>query len=63
VQSYLSVLQAEVGFAEGFNVDGSWKYPAFHKAMTGFRKRYRLESFSFKQIDKFLWTYGAELAA
>jgi hypothetical protein len=28
--------------------------------MSAFRKYYRSDSFGFKQIDKFLWTHGAE---
>ena len=39
-----------------------WSYPTFKNAVEAFRTHYRLTDFSFKQLDKFLWMYGKELA-
>lgn len=37
----------------------SWtRYADFKKLVTDFRTRYHLESFTFKQIDMFMWKYG-----
>ena len=38
-----------------------WSYPEFKKVVTDFRAHFRLEEFSFKQIDEFLWTEGGKL--
>jgi hypothetical protein len=35
-------------------------YPTFVEVMIAFRNRYHLSSFTFKEIDKFLWSYGEE---
>ena len=39
-----------------------WGYPEFYGLMTRFRDHYGLRSFTFKDIDKFLWLYGGEKA-
>lgn len=39
---------------------GAWtRYADFKKLISDFRARYHLESFTFKQIDMFMWKYGA----
>ncbi len=45
----------ETPFASPYN----WtKYREFKKLIEAFRDRYKLGSFSFKEIDMFLWKYG-----
>jgi hypothetical protein len=39
-----------------------WDYPKFLQIMEAFRSRFSLEAFTFKQIDKFLYWYGAPQA-
>jgi hypothetical protein len=58
VRAYLLWLQKEWSFAEDFEVDGYWKYAAFLEVITRFRKQYKLDAFSFKQLDKFLLSRG-----
>jgi len=60
VESYLACLQRQTGFANDFNMNAHWKYPAFHAVMHRFRDCYDLGSISFKDIDKFLWLYGGK---
>jgi hypothetical protein len=38
-----------------------WSYPHFKKVVDDFRIQYRLNEFSYKQIDKFLWSEGIKL--
>jgi hypothetical protein len=60
--SPLRRLQKESDFAMGFDIYGDdWTYPDFRKAMDAFRKHYGLGSFTYKEIDKFLWLYGGNL--
>ncbi len=60
VQRYLEFLQEQDDFARDFNVSAPyWKYAEFLKAMNDFRKYYGLDSFTFKEIDKFVWSEGA----
>jgi hypothetical protein len=60
VQRYLEFLQGRSTFAGDFNVSAPhWTYAAFCGAMDGLRKHYGLGSFTFKDIDKFLWSEGA----
>lgn len=40
-----------------------WSYPAFCLVMTSFREEFGLEMFSFKEIDKFLWSQGEAIWA
>jgi hypothetical protein len=62
VKKYLRRLQKESDFAMGFDIYGDdWTYPDFRKAMDAFRKHYGLGSFTYKEIDKFLWLYGGNL--
>jgi hypothetical protein len=62
VQRYLERLQEQGDFAKGFNVSADhWTYAEFRGAMDVFRERYHLGSFTFKEIDKFLWRYGGDL--
>jgi hypothetical protein len=61
VYEYLRLLRRQGDFAADFDLEGHWAYPAFRDLMIAFRERYRLGSFSFKDIDKFLWIYGGKL--
>src|SRR6266704_2465001 len=36
-------------------------YESFKNIVSGFREHYRLQRFSFKKLDKFVWLYGREL--
>ena len=48
-------------FSDGFKLSlNDWGYPEFHGLMTRFRDHYGLRSFTFKEIDKFLWLHGGE---
>jgi hypothetical protein len=38
-------------------------YPEFVEHISKFQKRYEVDKFTFKEIDKFLWLYGDESAA
>ncbi len=66
VQNYLTCLRKLHRtewdkFADGFPLSSNdWGYPEFHELMTRFRDHYGLRSFTFKEIDKFLWTHGAK---
>ena len=57
VHQYLRWLRRRGEFATDFDLEGHWGYPAFRDLMSSFRERY-CPSFSFKDIDKFLWLYG-----
>src|ERR1035438_5785168 len=59
VQRYIGCLQEQSDFAKGFDVNADhWTYEGFRGAMKAFRECYRLGSFTFKDIDKFLWLEG-----
>jgi hypothetical protein len=60
VDRYLRCLQKQTGFAKEFDLNAHWKYTAFRDVMSAFSERYGLASFSFKEIDKFLWSYGGK---
>jgi hypothetical protein len=59
VSKYICSLQKQAPFADQklFAVD-RWDYPTFLRVMTAFRDSYRLGPFTFKEIDKFLWSEG-----
>jgi hypothetical protein len=40
-----------------------YRYPDFVRIVTDFQRFYGLTSFTFKQLDKFLWSQGGELLA
>jgi hypothetical protein len=61
VYEYLRLLRKQGDFATDFDLEGHWKYPAFRDLMDAFREHYHLGSFSFKDIDKFLWMSGEKL--
>lgn len=61
VYEYLRLLRRQGDFATDFDLEGHWKYPAFRDLMDAFREHYHLGSFSFKDIDKFLWMSGEKL--
>jgi len=57
VDKYLWRLQKQDNFAPFFKTNADmWDYPKFVEVMTAFRKVYGLESFTFKETDKFLWS-------
>jgi hypothetical protein len=59
VDTYLWRLQKQKRFTAVVNSNSDlWHYPTFREAMIAFRDVYRLASFSFKEIDKFLWKHG-----
>ncbi len=49
-------------FANFDRCELSGKYARFREIVSGFRDHYQLAQFSFKQLDKFLWSYGQELS-
>jgi len=48
------------GFSD-FKKEELRTYRNFKKVINDFRNFYKLDSFNFKEIDKFLWMYGKEL--
>jgi hypothetical protein len=61
VDRYLHCLKREPYFAEFFDTgENYWRYSEFRRLITVFRDRYDLGSFSFKQIDKFLYSHGGK---
>lgn len=59
VDAYLWRLQKHAQFATDFNKNEDlWSYGKFRGIVNQLRDRYGLGSFSFKQIDKFLYTEG-----
>lgn len=58
VDSYLWNLQQQNRFAAAFIHPHLWDYPRFHNIMVTFRDFHGLGSFSFKEIDKFLYLQG-----
>jgi hypothetical protein len=61
VDTYLRCLQKQSDCGDDFRLKGDWKYPDFLAVMTRLKKRYGLDSISFKDIDKFLWSEGERL--
>lgn len=56
----------ETGKPEGFRQfkhKELWRYPEFKKVVDDFKAHFRLEDFSFKLIDKFLFVEGGKLLA
>jgi hypothetical protein len=63
VDEYLWFLQNQDHFAKDFASDTFWgDYPRFYEVMVKFREFYGLSSFTFKQIDHFLWHRGGVLS-
>lgn len=61
VDKYLHGLKAEPCFAEFFGTgEDYWRYAELRRLITVFRDHYGLGSFNFKQIDKFLYSYGGK---
>jgi hypothetical protein len=57
VDKYLYHLQRQDNFAPFFRTNSDlWDYPKFVEVMIAFREFYGLESFAFKETDKFLWS-------
>jgi hypothetical protein len=62
VDRYISCLKTEPPFAEFFNTgEEHWRYAEFRGLISTFRDHYALGSFTFKEIDKFLYLYGGKL--
>jgi hypothetical protein len=61
VDAYLRCLQNQTDCGDDFRLKGDWKYSDFLAVMTRLKKRYGLDSISFKDIDKFLWSEGERL--
>jgi hypothetical protein len=56
----------ETGKPEGFRQfkrEELWRYPTFRQVVNDFKVHFRLEEFTFKQIDKFLFVEGGKLFA
>lgn len=59
VDRYVWSLQKRDRFSPFFKRNADlWDYPRFLEVMIAFRERYGLGSFTFKEIDKFLWSEG-----
>jgi hypothetical protein len=57
VDKYLWRLQKQDNFAPFFTRNAHlWDYPKFVEVMCAFREFYALDSFTFKDTDKFLWS-------
>lgn len=65
VDKYLWFLKKEGLFqSQAFSQhEDLYSYPQFCLAMTAFREQFGLGSFTFKQIDKFLWSQGESIWA
>jgi hypothetical protein len=65
VDAYLWELRnRETGKPEGlrqFKRKELWKYPTFKQVVRDFRTHFKLEAFTFKEIDKFLYCEGRRL--
>lgn len=61
VDKVLVYLQDRDKFAEGMAMDNK-NYESYNNAILAFRKYYKLEEYSLKQIDKYLWHLGSNLA-
>ena len=57
VDEYLWKLQKQNNFASFLHPD-LWSYPRFVKILNEFRSFHKLQAFSFKEIDKFLFLEG-----
>jgi hypothetical protein len=58
MDKYPWTLQKQKHFASSFNANSDLKnYAKFSEVMIAFRATYGLDSFTFKEIDKFLWLY------
>ncbi len=62
VDWYLWNLQNQSPFTSFFLRNSFENYSEFRDVMIAFRQKYGLEHFTFKDIDKFLWTYGIKAA-
>jgi len=58
VDAYLWSLQKQKPFAPAFMHPHLWDYPKFHTIAVAFRDTHGLGSFTFKEIDKFLYLQG-----
>ena len=60
VERYLWNLHKQHPFSDALHHrEDLWSYPKFFQIVSDFRTHFGLEGFSFKQIDKFLYAYGA----
>jgi len=63
VDWYLRNLQKQVRFDSSFTKNEFANYSEFRAMMVSLQKAFSLESFTFKEIDKFLWLYGTKANA
>ena len=59
VDAVLRYFQKTDGFME-FSQTDLKDYVCFKNILEGFRRRYKLEAFSLKQIDQYIWQLGKE---
>lgn len=58
VERYLWTLQKQQPFTQVLHRhEDLWSYPNFYKIIQDFRVEFGLDQFSFKEIDKFLYSY------
>jgi hypothetical protein len=60
VRACLRFHKRKDGFAE-FTLDSLWDYPRFRNVVDKFRGHYGLDSFSYKELDKFMFLFGDKL--
>jgi hypothetical protein len=59
VDRYVHGLKPQPHYAEFFDTgEEHWRYSEFRRLIILFRESYGLTKFTFKQIDKFLYSYG-----
>jgi hypothetical protein len=58
VDHYLWTLQQQKAFTPAFHHPHLWDYPKFHGIVVTFRDAHGLGTFTFKEIDKFLYLQG-----
>ncbi|WP_263357997.1 hypothetical protein [Acidicapsa ligni] len=63
VDHYLWSLQQQQAFATSFIHPHLWDYPKFHSIVVSFRDAHGLGSFTFKELDKFLFLQGERPSA
>jgi hypothetical protein len=66
VRAYLQSLRRSLRNTDDVGLLGAnqhfWNvYPEFVELVSKFQKRYKVDDFTFKDIDKFLWLYGNKL--
>lgn len=62
VRACLRFHKKKDGFAK-FTQDSLWIYPIFRDVVDKFRSHYGLDSFNYKELDKFMYLFGGRLLA